>query len=133
MTKYKDPKWWSKDYDSSWQRPKAAFERDWDQTKHDFGGDEPDTNQSVGTTVAQATGKKTIPPRGVPNYEEAESAYRYGYGARKHYGNEYPEWDSQLESRLEKDWKDANPGADQSYDTYRLMVRHGWESENVDE
>ena len=43
--KYNDPTWWNRDYDSGWDRVKEAFRRDWDQTKHDFGGDEPDLNQ----------------------------------------------------------------------------------------
>jgi len=35
-----------------------------------------------GNTTRQASGKETIPPRGVPTYEELEPAYRYGLGAR---------------------------------------------------
>ena len=58
MNQYKNPNWWTKENDSAWDRTKAALKRDWDQTKHDFGGKEPDTNQKVGDTVKQAAGKE---------------------------------------------------------------------------
>ena len=61
-----NPTWWDDDYDSNWERVKMAVKRDWDQTKHDFGGDEPDTNQNIARTVNQAVGKETIPRRGEP-------------------------------------------------------------------
>ena len=86
----KNPNWWNKEHDSAWNRVKAAFKRDWDQTKHDFGGNEPDMNQNVDDTVKQAAGKQPIPPRGQPTFEEAEDAYRFGYGARFQYGQQYP-------------------------------------------
>jgi hypothetical protein len=43
---------------------KAAFKRDWDQTKHDLGGKQPDTNQNVKDIVKQAGWREPIPPRG---------------------------------------------------------------------
>ena len=50
--------WWSKDNDSGWEKVKEAFHRDWDQTKHDFGGNPPDLKQDVPDTVKQAAGKQ---------------------------------------------------------------------------
>src|SRR4029450_12636062 len=97
---YKNPRWWNAQNDSAWERVKAAFKRDWDQTKHDVGGKKPDTNQNVTDTVKQATGKEPIPPRGQPTYEEAEAAYRFGYGARSHYGKKHSNWDPSLEKEL---------------------------------
>ena len=48
-----------------------AMHRDWEQTKHDFNKNKgEELNQDVGDTVAQATGKKTVPPEGVPNYDK---------------------------------------------------------------
>ena len=64
LMKTRNPKWWNKEHESGWSRVKAAFKRDWDQTKHDFGGAEPDTDQNIGDTVKQAAGKQPIPPRG---------------------------------------------------------------------
>ncbi len=100
---YKNPKWWSQENDSAWDRVKEAMKRDWDQTKHDFGGDEPDTNQNVSNTVKQAAGTETLPPRHEPTYEEWEPAYRFGYGARSRYGadyDNYADWDDELKRHL---------------------------------
>ena len=103
MNQYKNPTWWNKDNDSAWERTKAAFKRDWDQTKHDLGGNQPDTNQNVKDTVKQAAGKETIPPRGTPVYEDAEPAYRFGLGARSHYNGKYSTWNNDLEADLRRD------------------------------
>jgi len=90
MKKQSNPSWWTEEHNSGWDRVKAAFRRDWDQTKHDFGGAEPETNQDVDNTVKQAAGKEAIPPRGEPAYEDAEPGYRFGHGARNYYGTRYP-------------------------------------------
>jgi len=125
MQQKRNPKWWTKENDSAWDRVKAAFKRDWDQTKHDFGGREPDTNQDVDDTVKQAAGKQPIPPRGTPTFEEAEDAYRFGYGARAQYGKEYTTWDDQLESQLEQDWTEVY--RDRDWARYRTSIRQGWD------
>jgi len=122
-----NPKWWNQECESGWDKVKAAFKRDWDQTKHDFGGKEPDTNQNVDDTVKQAAGKQPIPPRGMPTYEEAEDAYRFGYGARWHYHQQYPSWTNQLESQLERDWTETY--IDRDWKRFRSNIRRGWEYE----
>jgi hypothetical protein len=129
MNQKRNPEWWAAEYDSSWDRVKAAFRRDWDQTKHDFGGDQPDTDQNVNDTVKQAAGKEAIPPRGVPTFEENEPAYKFGYGARKHYGSQYQTWNDELESRLRNDWRTAR-GESDDWEKYRSAARHGWEYED---
>ena len=48
------------------ERIKLALQRDWDQTKHDFGGEEPDLHQGLGVTLAEMMGTEPVPPRGVP-------------------------------------------------------------------
>jgi hypothetical protein len=128
MQPRRNPKWWTSENDSGWDRVKAAFKRDWDQTKHDFGGDEPDTDQNVDDTVKQAAGKQSIPPRGQPTYEELEDAYRFGYGARSHYQQRYANWDNQLETRLEQDWRETYN--DRDWARYRDSIRRGWDYEN---
>jgi hypothetical protein len=120
----KNPKWWNNQHESAWERVKAAFKRDWDQTKHDVGGNEPDTDQKVGNTVKQAAGKEAIPPRGTPTYEEAEDAYRLGYGARAQYANRYPRWNPALETQLAMDWREIY--ADRDWIVYREFIRYGW-------
>jgi hypothetical protein len=127
MNETRNPKWWNQEHASGWERVKAAFKRDWDQTKHDFGGKEPDTDQDVDDTVKQAAGKQPIPPRGVPTYEQNEDAYRFGYGARGHYRNQYQSWNDQLETQLQRDWSDTYN--DRQWKEYRTAVKRGWDYE----
>jgi len=130
-TNYKNPAWWDSEHDSGWERVKNAFRRDWDQTKHDFGGDEPETNQSVGKTVKQATGREVTPPRHEPAYEDVEPAYRYGYGARQHYGDDYPEWDDDLEARLRDEWLALDPARKSFWESDRDAIQEGWYHEEA--
>lgn len=114
------PKWWSRDYDSAWDRVKAAFRRDWEQTKHDFGGKAPDLNQDVDDTVGQAAGTRPIPPGKAPNFDESEAAYRFGYGAHRYFHARHPEWNDELEDELRADWSG-------DWDKSRTAIRRGWE------
>ena len=127
MNQYKNPNWWNQNHESAWERAKAAFKRDWDQTKHDLGGHEPDTNQQIDNTTRQAAGKEAIPPRGVRTYEDAEPAYRYGFGARSQYEDEYPEWDDELEARLKGEWEEIAPARKQTWMQDRAIIRRGWD------
>jgi hypothetical protein len=127
MNRYKNPKWWTAENDSTWERTKAAFKRDWDQTMHDIGGNRPDLDQDVDDTLKQAAGKQAIPPRGQPNYDEAEPAYRFGYGARSHYSHEYPAWNDELEGRLKGDWRESYPSRDAYWARDLAAIRYGWD------
>jgi hypothetical protein len=129
MNTYKNPSWWTQENDSSWDHVKAAVKRDWDQTKHDFGGDQPDTNQKIGNTVRQAEGKETIPPRGEIAYDEIEPASRFGYGAQSRYRKEHPVWDDQLEAQLKSEWEQVAPTRKQTWMQDRAAIRYGWEFE----
>ena len=123
MSQYLNPKWWTKDYDSRWERVKAAFKRDWDQTKHDLGGNSPETKQNVNDTVKQASGNQPIPPRGEPVYEKAEPAFRFGYGARCHYGKKYSKWTDELEKELRRDWEETQTG---DWESHARYIRTAW-------
>jgi hypothetical protein len=125
MKEKRNPKWWNEEHESAWGKVKAAFKRDWDQTKHDFGGKQPDTDQDVDDTVKQAVGKQPIPPRGQPTYEEREDAYRFGYGARLQYGDSHRQWGQGLEGQLEHDWRETY--TDREWRDYRDAVRRGWD------
>lgn len=59
----RSPTWWTPAQDSGWDRAKAAFRRDWEQTKADFTGGRSgaDLNQNVDDTLAQTFGKQPIP------------------------------------------------------------------------
>jgi hypothetical protein len=125
MKNYQNPTWWNPENDSSWERVKAAFQRDWDQTKHDLGAKQPDTDQGVGNTVRQAAGKEPIPPRGQRAFVDAENAYRFGHGARLHYGKKYSTWSPELEAQLRADWKNSAP--ESAWDEDAPYIRRGWD------
>jgi hypothetical protein len=129
MNTYKNPTWWATDNDTAWDKVKAAFKRDWDQTKHDLGGKQPETKQNVNDTVKQASGNQPIPPRGVPVYEKIEPAYRFGYGARSHYGKTHPSWNPALESELRRDWM-ASGGQENDWTTESQFIHKGWDYKN---
>ena len=120
----KNPKWWNQEHESRWQRIRMAFKRDWEQTKHDFGGDQPDMDQDVGDTVKQAAGKQPVPRVGAPAYENVEAAYRFGHGARHQYPG-YTIWNDELESQLQSEWRQTYSERDWKKD--RDAVRKGWE------
>jgi len=129
----RDPSWWLPDHSSAWERSKAALRRDWEQTKADFSDTGTELNQSVGDTLRQAAGKEVIPPprfanppEGRPPHDawaDAESAVRYGHGARHYYGE--ASWDDELEQRLRKDWESNSEQS--SWAQVRHAVRRGWD------
>jgi hypothetical protein len=108
------PTWYTNDVDSSWDRVKAAFANDWEQTKHDFGSKTSrDLNQDVDDTAKQAMGSSDA-------FENHEQAFRFGYAAQRHYRSDYPTWNSDLESRLRQDY-----GTD--FDRDRNDIRRAYE------
>jgi hypothetical protein len=129
MNTYKNPTWWTTDNDNAWDKVKAAFKRDWDQTKHDLGGKQPETHQNAKDTVKQASGTQPIPPRGESVYEKMEPAYRFGYGARSHYGKTHPSWNPALEGELKRDWT-ASGGQENDWATESQFIRKGWDYKN---
>jgi hypothetical protein len=131
-----NPKWWSEEHDSTWDRVKAAMKRDWEQTKADITRKGPDLEQDVDDTVKQAMGKQPIPPGNMPVHEShrdvddddwsrAELGYRYGVGARSQYGREHPQWDDNLERKLRTEWSETNER--DTWDEVKAAVRRGWD------
>ena len=130
ITQHPRPTWYSDEDDTAWTRIKAAFQRDWQQTKHDFGSDEPDLDQDLGDTVSQAIGDSPIPPENVKTpphanavsddyLEDDEPAYRYGYAASRHYQDR--EWCPETEAILKSDWGDQT-----DWQRHSNAVRRGW-------
>ena len=57
------PGWWTEKHTSNWDHVKAAFERDWEQTKADFSRNSGEQlNQNVADTIKQSVGSEPIPP-----------------------------------------------------------------------
>ena len=130
----KNPTWWTNNHSSAWDKVKDAFHRDWEQTKADFSkksGQE--LNQNVGDTVKQAAGKETIPPDHVANahndkmhkdYEAAEPALRYGFGASSQFAD-HKSWDDKLETKLSTDWDNLKTG--RTWNDVKTHIRTGWD------
>jgi hypothetical protein len=105
--------WYTKDKMNSWDRIKAAFANDWEQTKNDFGSKSArDLDQDVDDTLKQAAGSKDA-------FENREQAFRFGYAAQDQYRAEFPEWNDELETRLRKDYEGE-------YDADREYIRHAY-------
>ena len=108
------PTWYTDENDSAWQRVKAAFGNDWEQTRRDFGSKNArELNQDVDDTVKQATGAADA-------FENHEQAFRFGYAAQNQYKTKYPTWNNDLDTQLRKDY-----GSD--YDRDRTYIRHAYE------
>jgi len=123
MGTFNNPKWWSPEHQSAWDRIKAAFRRDWEQTKADVSDGGHELGQDVGDTVGQAAGTKPIPPGNLPNFDEIEPALRYGYAAHEHYGT--TDWDDRVEGKLKEEWNDLKSG--RTWDEVKRAVRRGWD------
>lgn len=108
------PSWYTDEHDKGWDRVKAAFGNDWEQTKHDFGSKTSrDLKQDVPDTVKQAAGSPDA-------FENHEQAFRFGYAAQSNYRKQYPTWNNDLDTQLRKDY-----GAD--YDRDRDYIRRAYE------
>jgi hypothetical protein len=108
------PDWYSDDHDNTWERVKAAFRNDWEQTKHDFGSKNArDLNQDVDDTVKQAAGVEDT-------FETREQAFRFGHAAQRNYRSKHATWNDDLDQSLRNDY-----GPD--YDRDRPYIRHAYE------
>src|SRR3954453_11401961 len=108
------PGWYTDDMDNGWQRVKAAFGNDWEQTKRDFGSKNArELGQDVDDTVKQASGSDDA-------FENHGQGFRFGYAAQRQYKTKYPAWNDDLDAQLRKDY-----GSD--YDRDRSFIRHAYE------
>jgi hypothetical protein len=131
------PSWWKEEYSRGWDSVREALRRDWEQTKHDLkvGGHE--LNQKLADTVKQAKGSEAIPASDRPNpprvvgdagdWEVAEVPTRYGYGARKRYGAQHPQWSGELENQLRAEWDATRPDSPLTWKDARDHVKRGYE------
>jgi hypothetical protein len=112
------PGWYTDETESGWDRTKAAFRNDWEQTKHDFGSKmAPDLKQDVDDTVKQVAGSEDP-------FERHEQAFRFGYGAQRHYRTQYPTWNNDLDRQLRSDYG-SEYDRDRDYIRYAYEYRYG--------
>jgi hypothetical protein len=116
MKAYKNPDWWTDEHDDAWNRVKMAMKHDWNLIKHDLGG---------GADTGKNGGKAAIPAHRETAHDRSEAAYRFGHGARLQYGGEYPEWDQELEVRLQEDWHAIDEARNWNED--REAIHFGWD------
>ena len=99
---------------SAWDRVKAAFANDWEQTKADFGADTArDMDQDADDTVKQMVGADDA-------FENREQAFRFGHAARRQHGAAHPTYDQTVDAQLRADY----PG---DYDADHRHIRHAYE------
>ncbi|APR85456.1 Hypothetical protein A7982_10805 [Minicystis rosea] len=129
------PTWWSNDDDDAWARVKEAIRRDWEQTKHDLhlpGGHE--LNQGASDTVRQALHRQPIPaddrpnpPKVIGTWDDIEGPVAYGYGARRRYGEQHPDWSERLEMDLRLEWEKGKQDLRRAWDDIKRHVQHGYD------
>ncbi|HUO85073.1 MAG TPA: hypothetical protein VM534_08165 [Thermoanaerobaculia bacterium] len=106
--------WHTDENDRTWDRIKAAFRNDWEQTKHDFGADTArDLDQDVDDTVKQMAGSKDA-------FENHEQAFRFGHSANRNFRSQHPSWNDDLDMRLRQDYTG-------DYDRDRQFIRYAYE------
>lgn len=138
MGTMRDPKWWSTEHGTTWERVKSALRRDWEQTKADVSAGGRELDQDVDDTVTQAVGSTPVPPLDQKNppdakdakdaqrargWDDVEDSYRYGAGARHEYKD--TDWNDGLESKLKQEWEDLKTG--RTWAETRDAAKHGWD------
>ena len=127
-----NPKWWTEEHEGAWDRISAAMRRDWEQTKYDFELGGKPLDQDVGDTLKQAAGSEVIPPRNLPNpdpsgrWDDIQGPLAYGYGARMTYGQAYPKWNVDLETKLAQDWSTDERSNTHTWGSVKNVVRRGY-------
>ena len=99
---------------SAWERVKAAFANDWEQTKADFGlSGNRDMDQDADDTLKQMFATDDA-------FENREQAFRFGHAAWREHGADHPAWSDDLDAKLRAEY----PG---DYDADRAHIRHAYD------
>ena len=61
------------------------------------------------------------------SYEDYEEAYRYGASAAGDERYHRRNWDDTMETELRHDWEGRSSGGHDTWERFKLAVRHGWE------
>jgi hypothetical protein len=115
----RNPTWWDDNRESGWERMKAAFRRDWEQTKADLSGGKKgqDLNQDASDTMRQATGKQHIPGDYQANPMDADDIEKRVKKAEK-----------EMEKEAKRDTKEAERDTDRMRGNDR---GRGWDRWNT--
>jgi hypothetical protein len=128
------PSWWTQEvHGSAWTRVTDAMQRDWTQSKHDFGLGGHELNQSVADTAKQLAGSESIPPLAQANapkvigsWDEAELPYCYGHAARLQFLGAHSSWTPELEAQLKEEWDGAPVHAAIDWNSVKHLVKRGY-------
>lgn len=99
MKSFAYPAWWDRSIDFAWDHIKVAMKRHWSQL---------------------------IRPASHTRFDELETVFRFGYGARLEYDTE---WNDNLEICLAKEWRTMNPLRQETWEQDRLAILYGWNYE----
>jgi hypothetical protein len=114
---FRQPRWWTDAHNSAWDHVREAFRTKWEQNR-------------VAEPAAEAR-----------DWEEAEPAIRFGFGARRRVSQpaeaqEAPQasqsdWDPETEALLEQEWDSMHHPSDDGFmprlwHDVRQFVHRGW-------
>ena len=131
-TVWHPPFWEEEKFASKWERVKTALMRDWEQTRHDLHAGGHELRQGVGDTVKQAAGSEPVPANDgvnpahvIDTLADSEIPLGYGYGARTQYGDQYREWNGELEQKLRMEWEGGAPAP--SWEEVKDRIKFGFD------
>jgi hypothetical protein len=75
--------------------------------------------------IAEVQQKAIESVAAVRDWNQVETAIRYGYAARLQYADS-PSWDDHLESKLRHEWTQLENG--NTWEDMQPHVRHGWDA-----
>jgi hypothetical protein len=100
----------------------------WWESIHDFAWDHIKLELSRGLGTRQVDVAEATPPKTLPDFNEFESAYRFGYGARLEFEMELNDGDfSQID--LEREWRTMNPNREAQWEQDSIAILFGWSFE----
>ena len=136
-----EPAWWTVQHAVVWQREEPSLRRDYEQRQASLNRDRI-AHQGPDDAVFQ---DRPRTPRNIDverahlvtdndwevgtAWEQIEAGLRYGVGARVQYP-EHPEWNEEVEARLQRDWQEKN--APNTWERVKRAVRRGFEYKNKD-
>lgn len=119
-----------------WEQSETAFGRLWDDVKDAIRRGWEEVRDALDIETDYAALEPTYREHFLTRYRDSgheyawyEPAYRYGYmTALDDRYADYPVWDDDLESRIQRDWGTAYYESESPWEDVKDAVRRGWES-----